>query len=815
MLDSHQEEAVRIVSTLTLNEKVALCSGQDMWYLEKVAHLEPIMITDGPHGLRKQLQGEATDLLKGRVEATCFPTASCLACSWDPNLLEQVGVALAHECISENVAVLLGPGMNIKRHVCGGRNFEYFSEDPLLSGSMATALVHGVQSQGVGTSIKHFCVNNQESSRMRVNVIVDERTLREIYWRGFEYLLTKAKVQPTTIMTAYNRLNGVFCSEHESLWNMVREEWGFDGVVVTNWGATNDRVRGILAGVDLEMPGSKGAFDHQLIEAVESGILPKETLNDTVRRNVALSLLGRSVMERVVDVDKKRHHELARKAAMECAILLKNDNHLLPLATNTSVAIIGDFAKKPRYQGMGSSQVNPTQVDCAWDRIQHYTNNLVYAQGYRRDQVDNDIYDDMIQEAVDAAKQADVALVFCGLPEICESEGFDRPHMNMPPMHNSLIDAVCAANPRTVVILSNGAPVSMPWVNNVGAILEGYLAGQGGGSALVDLIFGVESPCGKLAETFPISQEDLASNAYFPGEHDQVQYREHLNVGYRHFDSAKLPVLFPFGHGLSYTEFEYSDLKTHELDGTHGVHVAFTLRNVGTVRAAEIVQCYVHDMETSVYRPEQELKAFTKVWLNPGEQQTVDLTLDKDAFAFYDVGHKTWIVEPGDFEIRVGASSRDVRLTTIVRLAGSHTPSARAHDAHPPYHVHGHQGLITDEAFCRMLGQDNLPLPVTEVRPFHRNTLTHELQHSFPGRFVRKTVLRIVTDEMDDPNDPAQRRMVESLVDHTPLRGLVLFSKGNMRFEDLDVIVHLLNYAFLRAILGIWPCIRRRIRGKR
>jgi beta-glucosidase len=783
-----------------------------MWYLEKVAHLEPVMITDGPHGLRKQLEGDATDLLKGRVEATCFPTASCLACSWDTELLQKVGVALAHECISENVAVLLGPGMNIKRHVCGGRNFEYFSEDPLLSGVMATSLVHGVQSQGVGTSIKHFCVNNQESSRMRVNAIVDERTLREIYWRGFEYLFTKGKMQPTTIMTAYNRLNGVFCSEHESLWNMVREEWGFDGVVVTDWGASNDRVRGILAGVDLEMPGSKGAYDRQLVEAVEFGFLPEETLDATVRRNVALSLLGRDVMERVVEVDKKFHHELACKTAMECAVLLKNDDNLLPLAANTSVAVIGDFAKTPRYQGMGSSQVNPTQMDCAWDRIQHHTNNVVYAQGFRRDQI-TIIDSDLIQEAVDAAKQADVALVFCGLTEICESEGFDREHMDMPLTHNALIDAVTNANPRTIVILSNGAPVTMPWVDKVGAILEGYLAGQGGGSALVDLLFGVASPCGKLAETFPLSQADLASDAHFPGQHDQVQYRENLNVGYRHFDSAKLPVLFPFGHGLSYTKFDYSGLKIRKLDGGH-VHVTFSLTNGGSIRAAEIVQCYVHDKETSVYRPEQELKAFTKIWLNPGERKTVEWTLETDAFAFYDVGHKTWIVEPGDFEVRVGASSRDIRLQTTIHLAIGDTPTARARDAHPPFQYHVDAREVSDEAFLRMLGEEELPVPAIEVWPFHRNTLTHELQHSYPGRFLRNAVLRIATEEMDNPNDPAQRRMVEAMVDHTPLRGLVIFSQGNILFEDLDVIVHFLNYAFIQAILGIWPCIKRRIWGK-
>lgn len=810
LLRSKQDAAASIVSKLSLKEKVALCSGRDMWYLKPISSvgIPPVMITDGPHGLRKQL-GECRDLLKGRVKATCFPTASCLACSWDPDLLTQVGVALAQECIQENVAVLLGPGMNIKRHPCGGRNFEYLSEDPLLAGVLAHALVHGIQSQGVGVSIKHFCVNNQETARMRVNAIVDERTLREIYWRGFEYVLQRE--MPSTIMCSYNRLNGVYCSEHEELWNMVRNEWNFDGVVVTDWGATNDRVESILAGVDLEMPGSKGSFDAQIIQAVKEGGLPMETLDATVRHNVALSLLGVDVMERNVTVDLQQHHELARKVAMESVVLLRNENSLLPLAKNTKVAVIGDFAgKNPRYQGMGSSQVNPTQVDSAWDRIQEYTNDAVYAQGYNRGVTETTKNADLIAEAVDAARNADVALVFCGLPEICESEGFDRPHQHMPANHNCLITAVCKANPRTVVILSNGAPVSMPWVSETGAILEGYLSGQAGGSALVDLIFGVASPCGHLAESFAVSADDLASNGYFPGEHDQVQYREGLNVGYRHLDSAKMPVLFPFGHGLTYTTFEYRDLHVTVKDD-QTVDVQLTVVNTGSVQAAEVVQCYVHDVESTVYRPEQELKALAKLLLSPGEAKTVSFALDHDAFSFYDVGYSSWIVEAGDFEIRVGSSSRDLRVLKTVRLSSEQVPSARSREAHPPFHYHVQGRGVTDEAFRCMLGQDELPAPVVDVWPFHRNTLVHEMQHSYFGNFLRRKVLDTAIAGMDDRNDPHQTRLMEALVDHTPLRGLVIFSQGNMLFEDLEVILHVLNLCFINAILGIWPCIKRRI----
>lgn len=380
----------------------------------------------------------------------------------------------------------------------------------------------------------------------------------------------------------------------------------------------------------------------------------------------------------------------------------------------------------------------------------------------------------------------------------------------MPANHNALIAAVCRANPRTVVILSNGAPVAMPWVYQTGAILEGYLSGQAGGSALVDLIFGEASPCGKLAETFPVCQDDLASNAYFPGEHDQVQYREGLNVGYRHFDSANMPVLFPFGHGLTYTSFEYGDLQLAVID-EENVKVQLTIANTGYVQAAEIVQCYVNDVQSTVYRPEQELKAFTKVLLSPGEKTTIEFILDKDAFAFYDMGHKAWIVEAGDFDIRIGASSRDIRVKETVNLSSTGTPSARARDAHPFFHYHVRGRGVSDEAFRCMLGDDELPTPVVDVWPFHHNTLMCELQHSFMGSFFRRKVLDTAMAGMDDANDPHQRRLMEALVDHTPLRNLVVFSQGNLIFEDLQVILHVLNLCFINAFLGIWPCIKRRL----
>lgn len=553
----------------------------------------------------------------------------------------------------------------------------------------------------------------------------------------------------------------------------------------------------------------RGAFDPEVKKALKEGKIPIETLDAIVARNVTLSLLGLEVMKRTVEVNHEEHHDLARKVAMECAVLLKNKDSMLPLAADTSVVVVGDFAKHPRYQGMGSSQVNPTKVDCAWDRIPKYSGNVTFAQGYHHDgDADNS---DLIQEAVNAAKKADVALIFCGLPEIYESEGFDRPHMKMPDSHNALIDAVSTANPRTVVILSNGAPITMPWVDKAGAIIEGYLAGQAGGSAIVDLIFGVASPCGKLAETFPVSLEDVASNRYFPGD-NQVEYREGLNIGYRYFDTAKKEVLFPFGHGLTYTEFDYKDLEATVMDDGIRVHIRFTLTNNGSVPAAEVAQCYIHDVERTVYRPEQELKAFSKVWLNPHEHEVVEFTLEKDAFAFYDIGRKDWNVEPGAFEIRISASSRDVRLQAEIEISTGEAASAAAQLAWPPIDLSSSQ--VSDESFCRMLQTEVLPQPRRRVRPFHRNSLTSELKHSLTGRLIRRAVFHFAIDEMEDASDPAQRRMVEELVDNMPLKGLVIFSQGTVIFEDLDTMIALLNWRLIKAATHIWPAIKRRCAKK-
>ncbi|HEY5680426.1 MAG TPA: glycoside hydrolase family 3 C-terminal domain-containing protein [Pseudomonadales bacterium] len=818
-LRSKHNEAAALVAEMTLEEKAGLCSGRDFWHLKPVARLglPSVMVTDGPHGLRKQ-DAEADHAgLNASVPATCFPTASALACSWDRELLQEIGVALGEECVAERVAVLLGPGMNIKRHPLCGRNFEYFSEDPLLCGELAAALIDGVQSQGVGTSVKHFAANNQEHGRMTVNAIVDERTLREIYLRGFEIAVRNS--QPWTVMCAYNRLNGTYCSEHAWLLDSVlRDEWGFAGLVVSDWGAANERARGVAAGLDLEMPASGGINDARVAAAVRSGELAEAVLDRAATRNASLALLGGELEGRPRDVDHDAHHGLARRAAAQSAVLLKNDGGLLPLGRDVSIAVIGAFAQRPRYQGAGSSQVRPTRLDCAWDAMEKIAEagRLTFAAGYdpRRSEPDQALID----EAVDLARAAEVAVVFAGLPGIYESEGFDRAHMRLPDQHNRLIAAVCDANPSTVVVLSNGAPVEMPWVDRPAAVLEAYLGGQAGGSAAADLLFGLANPCGKLAETFPMRQADVPSDAWFPGSDRQVQYREGLYVGYRYFDTFDRGVLFPFGHGLSYTRFEYGEIAMDDLRYEQGgrLEVSVDVTNVGDRPGAETAQLYVAALTSGAYRPFHELKGFAKTRLEPGETRRVTFVLDDGAFAVYDPEAKAWIVEAGEFELRVGASSRDIRQTRIITVVSDQTlspateavggpnagsPNAGSPNAGDPGSADA--GLaVADAAFAAMLGR---PVPDPEpVRPYHLNSSVNEIAESWLGRLVKARVVAGFQQRMGArSSDETVQKMFEEMANNMPLRALPLFSRGAISFAQLEILVALLNGRVLRA-LRLW-----------
>lgn len=655
----------KIISQMTLEEKVGLCSGFDFWRLKSIERLgiPTVMLSDGPHGLRKQSDdAEYTDI-NNSIEAICFPSGVTTACSFDRDLLYRLGDILGEECQSENVAVLLGPAINIKRSPLGGRNFEYFSEDPYLTGELALMYIKGVQSHQVGTSLKHFACNNQESRRMTASSEVDERTLREIYLAGFEKAVKEAK--PWTVMAAYNRVNGVFASESPYLLtDILRKEWGFTGYVVSDWGAVNDRIAGLKAGLDLEMPGSRGTNDKKIKRAIENHTLDEEILDQSVER-ILTKIFEYVDNKKEVVFNKESHHQVARQLANESAVLLKNDGALPLSSTDCKIAFIGDFAKHPRIQGGGSSHIKAFKVSSALDAVSVVC-PVQFAQGFVT-HID-ETEPDLLNEAIELAKSSDVAVIFAGLPDAFESEAYDRQHMKLPNCQNELIEKVCAVQPNTIVVLHNGSPVEMPWVNKVNAILEMYLGGEAVGEATIDLLFGNVNPSGKLAETFPIRLEDNPSYLSYQVVDDKIYYDEKLFVGYRYYDTKEIPVLFPFGHGCSYTTFEYSHLVVNEtsIRDDESLTLSFEVTNTGDVFGKEVVQLYVQDLTHSVIRPIKELKNFEKISLEPNETKIVTFTLSKRDFAYYETRISDWYVSTGNYRLLVGASSRDIRLQKTI-----------------------------------------------------------------------------------------------------------------------------------------------------
>ncbi|MDQ1662527.1 MAG: beta-glucosidase [Blastococcus sp.] len=654
------------LDALPLERKALLLSGRDFWSTEPLEEvgLPSVVLTDGPHGVRRQ-QGEFDQVgLLDSVPATCFPPAVAVGSSWDPEVAERIGAAVGREARALGVPVVLGPGVNIKRSPLCGRNFEYYAEDPLLAGVLGAAHVRGQQAQGVGASVKHFAANNQETQRMQVSADVDERTLREIYLPAIERVVTEA--QPATVMCAYNKVNGVYASQHRwLLTDVLRDEWGFAGVVVSDWGAVDDRVAALEAGLDLQMPGDHGAGNRLVVEAVRAGRLDEAVVDRSVRRVAALADL---VAEPTEGFDAGAHHALARELAAGCAVLLKNDGATLPLAARARIAVVGEFASTPRFQGGGSSHVNATRVDAALDALRDMVGDVAFAPGFSLDGSGDAAA--LRAEALAVTREAEVTVVFAGLAEADESEGFDRTTIDLPAAQVELIRAVAAVSPATVVVLSSGGIVSLEgWHDDVDAILAGFLLGQAGGGAVADLLTGAVSPSGRLAETIPLRLQDTPSYLNFPGEQGHVRYGEGVMVGYRHFGSTGVPIRYPFGHGLGYTTFRTTDVRA-EATGNDGAVVSLVVTNTGGRAGRHVVQVYVATTAGPVCRPARELRAFTKVSLEPGESRTVSFALDRRAFAYWDVRESGWIVAPGDYAIQIGDSAADIVAEQTVTLAG-------------------------------------------------------------------------------------------------------------------------------------------------
>ena len=686
-----------LIKQMTLEEKASLMSGANFWNTKPVTRLgiPGMMLTDGPHGLRKQ-GGKADHLgLNKSIPATCYPSAAGLANTWDEALIEEMGVSLGLEAASEGVSVLLGPGVNIKRSPLCGRNFEYFSEDPYLSGKMAAALIRGIQSNGISVCVKHYAANTQELRRMTNDSVLDERTLREIYLPAFEMAVKEGGVR--TLMTSYNRVNGIYAHEHPHLLrDILYGEWGFEGVVVSDWGGNNDRVESVKQGGTLEMPSSNGQTDKHIVNAVREGHLDEAVLDEQVDRLLDLVL---STQPHITGktYDRDIHHAVAAKVAEKCAVLLKNEGGILPLKKDQRIAVIGDFARNPRYQGAGSSKINPTKLECGLDALKAIGANITgFAPGFRRGGKKDNM---LIRQACNLAKDAEVVLLWLGLDEGGEAEGVDRENMKLPENQIALLNALTEVNPNIGVVLSCGCAVEMQWDNKVKAVIHGYLGGQAGALAMAKLLTGEANPSGKLSETVPLCYEEVSSAPYYPGMEETSEYREGLYVGYRYFDTAKKEVKYTFGHGLSYTTFAYSDLQVSENA------VSFRVRNVGEVAGEEIAQLYIHGETGGMFRPEQELKGFAKVSLEPGEEKEVTISLTDRSFAVWSIAENDWVIEPGAYEIRIGASSRDIRLTAKVEKTGTAVANPYAGDAFVPYYTGQVQG-ISDDSFRALLGRE-------------------------------------------------------------------------------------------------------------
>ncbi len=802
-----------LLNKMTLEEKASLCSGADYCHTTalKKLNINSIMMCDGSHGLVKRIINTNDHAgITESVLSTCFPTASAMAASWNPPLVKKIGMAIAEECREEGVNILLGPAVDIKRSPLCGRNYEYFSEDPYLTAEMAVSFIQGVQSRGVGTCLKYFPVHSQEYRHMTIDNIIDRRALREVYLFAFEQAVKRAK--PWCLMSAHHKINGTYASEHkELLTDILRKEWGFDGIVMTDRGAVNDIVSGIFAGLNLEMPSSGSVNPVKIVRAVKEGKLPIEKLDDAAAEIIALISKVNEKKSIIYMHSLYANHQLAKTAAQECIVLLKNKDKILPLHHGEKIAVIGEMAKRPRYQTAGDSSVNPTILTNAFQELSKFTDEITYARGY---DIDSDEPNGNLEtKAMIAAYEADKVIIFAGLPDRYERNGFDRKDLDIPRNQNELIKKIINTNENVVVILSNGSPVAMPWINKVKAVVEGYLTGQAGSAAMAEILFGKISPSGKLAETFPITIEDTPCYNYFSGGPKIVEYRESIYVGYRYYQKAHKDILFPFGYGLSYTAFTYSDLtfSTKIINGSPEIAVSLNVKNTGDFPGKEIVQIYVRDTKPRIFKPLMELKGFAKVDLEIGETKNIEIKLNNQSFSFFDADELAWKTCSGEYEILVGASSEDIRLhgKVAVRAENDFSPLITEKDI-PSYYQLANNKLSIPALEFKILYGKNLPDNEKDMcGNFNLESILGDVKKTFAGRLLYSYVQKHYQRHQETKNEKSSQKktntlkksdkkdtsllMMKGMIDEIPIKQLVILSGGKFDYEMADGILMMIN----------------------
>lgn len=780
-----------LIKKMSLEEKASLCVGRDYWNSKNIERLNipGLKMSDGPHGLRVQKE-KADNLGINESEiSTCFPSSATLANSWNKEMAYKLGKTIGEEAAFEDVDIVLGPAINIKRTPLCGRNFEYFSEDPYLTGILASEYVKGLQENGVGACLKHFAVNNQENRRRTINVVIDERTLREIYLKAFEIIVKEAK--PWSVMSAYNKVNGKYCSENKELLDILKREWNFEGIIVTDWGAENDRVEGLLAGNEIEMPGGRGNGKDEIIEAVRSGRVNEQYLDEIVDRILNIAFRAQS-REKINEYNKEKHHQIALEIAQDSVVLLKNDEDILPIKKG-KIAIIGDMAKNPRYQGAGSSTINPYRVENAYDVFKENEIEFSYAKGYNR--IENEEDEKLRNEAVKIAKENDIVLVFAGLTENYESEGMDRTTLELPENQNRLINEISSLNKNIVVVLSNGSPILMPWKDKVKAIITSYLGGEAGAKAIVNCLLGKINPSGKLAETYPLSIEDTPCFKNYPGTEVSVEYQEAIYVGYRYYDTNNIKTLYPFGYGLSYTKFEYSNLK---VDVEENIKISFIIKNIGKIKGKEIAQIYISQNFPTVFKPKKELRAFEKVELDPGEEKLIQITLENEDLSYYNVESKKWAVEGGKYKILIGKSSQNIVLQKEIEIASK---DERVTKEYSEFYKTGNVQKITDKDFEDLLG-NKIPNRYIEIQNITEDNTLEQLKNTKIGKAIynnqmdkmnkllKEQNVNKATKVMMDMQKPLKKFYEKKSSKYTKemIEQLIYIAKNNLDYKDCEFI---------------------------